>query len=97
MTDAAETTRVVASMSGDEKAAALCDDVAANVQPDSDSISQHCGQIERSAEDMLARLDELVAVLNKLREDSKEQREALNKQQSHDFCARGVPAMMARP
>jgi len=28
---------------------------------------------------------------------SKEQREALNKQQSHDFCARGVPAMMARP
>ena len=34
MTDAAETTRVVASMSGDEKAAALCDDVAANVQPD---------------------------------------------------------------
>jgi hypothetical protein len=77
MTDAAETTRVVASMSGDEKAAALCDDVAANVQPDSDSISQHCGQIERSAEDMLARLDELVAVLNKLREDSKEQREAL--------------------
>ena len=77
MTDAVETTRVVASMSGDEKAAALCDDVAANVQPDSDSISQHCGQIERSAEDMLARLDELVAVLNKLREDSKEQREAL--------------------
>ena len=76
MTDSAEPTRV-ALMSGDEKAAALCDDIAASVHPDTEAVAQHCGQIERSAEDMLARLDELVAVLNKLREDSKEQREAL--------------------
>jgi hypothetical protein len=60
-----------------ETCAALCDDIAAKVHPDFDLLFEHGADVESTADAMLARLDELGAMLGTLRAEGREQREAL--------------------
>lgn len=60
-----------------ELCAALCDDVAESVHPSFDLISKHGQEVKSTADAMLARLDELGAMLGTLRVEGREQREAL--------------------
>ena len=46
-----------------ETCAALCDDIAAKVHPDFDLLFEHGADVESTADAMLARLDELGAML----------------------------------
>jgi len=57
--------------------ASLCDDVADAVHPDHDFLSRHGADVTSTADAMLARLDELAAMLGTLRAEGREQREAL--------------------
>ena len=57
--------------------ASLCDDVADAVHPDHDFLARHGADVTSTADAMLARLDELAAMLGTLRAEGREQREAL--------------------
>ena len=57
--------------------AVLCDDVAESVHPNFDLLSKHGEEVKSTADAMLARLDELGAMLGTLRAEGREQREAL--------------------
>ena len=64
------------SSSGDA-CAALSDDVARAVHPDFRALDLHGADLKSTADAMLARLDELGAMLGTLRAEGREQREAL--------------------
>ena len=64
------------SFSGDA-CAALSDDVARAVHPDFRALDHHGADLKSIADAMLARLDELGAMLGTLRAEGREQREAL--------------------
>ena len=57
--------------------ASLCDDVADAVHPDHDFLARHGADVTSTADAMLARLDELAAMLGTLRAEGREPREAL--------------------
>ena len=57
--------------------AVLCDDVAETAHPNFDLLSKHGQEVKSTADAMLARLDELGAMLGTLRAEGREQREAL--------------------
>ena len=57
--------------------AVLCDDVAESVHPNFELLSKHGQEVKSTADAMLARLDELGAMLGTLRAEGREQREAL--------------------
>ena len=61
----------------EETAAALCDDVAAAIHPDLGVLGDNADRVRAVADGMLARLDELDAMLRSLRDDGAEQRAAL--------------------
>ena len=64
------------SSSGDA-CAALSDDIARAVHPDFRALDDHGADVKSTADAMLARLDELGAMLGTLRAEGREQREAL--------------------
>ena len=57
--------------------ASLCDDVADAVHPTTIFLAMHGADVTSTADAMLARLDELAAMLGTLRAEGREQREAL--------------------
>ena len=64
-------------MSSGDACAALSDDIARAVHPDFRALDDHGADVKSTADAMLARLDELGAMLGTLRAEGREQREAL--------------------
>ena len=66
-----------ARMSSGDACAALSDDIARAVHPDFRALDDHGADVKSTADAMLARLDELGAMLGTLRAEGREQRRAL--------------------